>query len=339
MFKEKDGVITSAHGSGGLQTFELINAFRKWGLENRLLSQMEDSTVLPGEGLVVTTDSYTVYPLFFPGGDIGKLAACGTINDLAVRGARPLYFTLSLIIEEGFLIKDLEKIIRSFVDVCSSEGILVVAGDTKVIPKKVEDEDSFIFVSVTGIGSMEGRDPYGVRNIKGEEVIIVSRDIGRHGACIALAREDIETEDKIESDCASLYGVISDLYPISGIRCIRDCTRGGLATVLCEWAQSSKCGIQINEEDIPISQEVRSVCEIFGFDPLYMACEGTFVLAVCEDKTSLILERLRRHPLTSDAAIIGRFTKEHPSKVVLNTAIGGSRIVDMLVGDMLPRIC
>jgi hydrogenase expression/formation protein HypE len=329
------------HGSGGKLSHDLIrNIFVKY-FNNDILTQQTDSAILDfNEGnLAFTTDSYVVDPVFFPGGDIGKLSVCGTINDLAVSGAKPLYLSSSFIIEEGFFLKDLEIIVKSMANEAKKAGLSIVAGDTKVVDRGKCDK---IFINTTGVGSL---DPERKKISTGDEIqigdkIIVNGTIGDHGIAILAARESLSFKLNLESDCVSLHNLISEVLTVSsGIRFMRDPTRGGLATVLSELVENKAYGIDIEESSIPVKESVKGTCEIFGFDPLYMANEGKVVMVVGNSETKKILDVLRQNPLGKESAIIGEIVESHPGQVALQTEVGGKRIVDMLVGEQLPRIC
>ena len=329
------------HGSGGKMTHDLIsNLFVKY-FSNDILGQQTDSAILSmDKGLLAfTTDSYVVDPIFFPGGNIGKLAVCGTVNDLSVSGAKPMYITCSFIIEEGFSLKDLEAIVKAMADEAKTAGVKIVTGDTKVVDKGKCDK---IFINTAGIGLLnENRRNISFgKDLKAGNKIIVNGNIGDHGTAILCARNSIEYSNSVLSDCASLNGIISRVLTISdNIKFMRDATRGGLATVLCELAEKHDTGIEIIEEAIPMQESVRGLCEIFGFDAMYMANEGKVVMVVGKDDAKKILDTLQNDKFGKDASIIGEVTESNKGLVILKTAIGGSRIVDMLAGEQLPRIC
>lgn len=335
-----EDVITLAEGSGGLLTHRLVEALLRSGLSNPILEEGEDAAYLKELGIALTVDSFTVSPPFFPGGDIGKLAACGTINDLACRGARPLYFAYALLVEEGFPREQLMSIAGSFSKVCSEHGILVAAGDTKVLPSKGTGEERDVFVSVCGLGKVEGAKPLGVRAVEEGDLIVLTGDVGRHGAAVGALRFGGSLLNAPESDCAPLWRLMERAMEVGGVRAARDCTRGGLATVLCEWALRARgLGVEVWEERIAVSDEVQAFCDAMGFDPLYMACEGRMVLAVEPRKAEELLSAVREDPEGMGATVIGRFVAEHPRRAVLRTSYGGMRVLDMLPYEMLPRIC
>jgi len=334
---EQDRILL-AHGSGGKMAHELIARSFIRELSNPLLAKMDDSAVVPFSGkLAFTTDSYVVSPIFFPGGDIGRLAVCGTVNDLAMSGARPLYLSLAFIIEEGFPYDDLAKIVASVKGAAREAGVQIVTGDTKVVHRGSADK---LFINTSGIGMI----PQGV-NISGSnarpgDVVILSGTIGDHGIAVLSKREGLSFSTKLKSDCAPLGGLVADMLKASrNINCMRDPTRGGLATTLNEIAQQSNVGIRIDEEAIPVREEVMAACEMLGLDPLYIANEGKLIAVVPPADARAVLKAMKKHPYGKNAAIIGKVTDEKPGRVVINTRIGSSRIVDMLTGDPLPRIC
>lgn len=336
----KNDTILLGHGSGGKLTNELISGlFMKYfGTKD---SFPTDSAVLkiPSENIAYTTDSYVVDPIFFPGGNIGKLAVCGTVNDLAVAGAKPLFITSSYIIEEGFSFEKLEMIVKSMAEEAQKAGVKIVAGDTKVVNKGKCDK---VFINTSGIGELPEKNrhiSFGSR-IKPGDKIIINGNVGDHGITIIGARENIDFSNGLKSDCASLNSLIAaTLENSDGVKFMRDATRGGVATVLCELIENRNYGIEIDEEKISVSEEVFGLCETFGFDPLYIANEGKVLMVVDAADAEKIVEIMRQHECGKNACIIGAITEKHPSKVVLNTEVGGSRIIDMLAGEQLPRIC
>jgi hydrogenase expression/formation protein HypE len=332
--------ILLAHGSGGKLMHDLISKSFISTLGNPILDKQDDSAVFEisdDKRLAFTTDSYVVSPIFFPGGDIGKLAICGTVNDLAMSGATPLYLSLSFIIEEGLLVSDLEKIVDSINKTTAEAGIKIVAGDTKVVDKGSADK---LFINTSGVGIV----PPGV-NISGANArpgnkIIVSGTLGDHGITIMSQREGLEFSSVLQSDCAPLNTLVAEMLTVSGqINCLRDPTRGGLASSLNEIAEQSGVGIEIQEDCIPVRDEVRSACELLGFDPLNVANEGKLVAIVEEDVAENILARMKKQPYGEKAAIIGQVCNQHPGRVVIKTPYGSSRILDMMSGELLPRIC
>jgi hydrogenase expression/formation protein HypE len=330
--------ILLAHGSGGKLAHELIERGFLKALRNPLLAKLDDSAVFDFSGrLAFTTDSYVVSPIFFPGGDIGKLAVCGTVNDLATSGAKPLYLSLSFILEEGFVQSELERIVDSIHRAAQEAGVEIVTGDTKVVPRGAADK---LFINTAGVGVIpEGVDISGSRAQPGDKVLL-SGAIGDHGIAVLSKREGLGFSTRLESDCAPLGGMVAEMLDASrDIHCLRDPTRGGLATTLNELAAQSKVSIRIEEEKIPVREEVLAACEMLGFDPLYVANEGKMVAVVAAGDADKVLEAMRGNRYGKEAAIIGEVGAEHPGRVVMKTCLGASRIVDMLVGDILPRIC
>jgi len=326
--------ITLAHGNGGEENNELIKKIFYKHFENEILSKSEDAAVIEDGKLAFTTDSFTVSPLFFPGGDIGKLAVCGTCNDLAMMGAKPKYMTCSVIIEEGFSTRELEKIVKSMKTELEINGAMVVSGDTKVVPRGAVDK---IFINTTGIGQIEHKGITAL-GLKEGMSILVSRDVGAHGATIFAAREGIELASTLQTDCASLYPQIKALMDASiNIIALRDATRGGVAAVLNEWAKSSDICVEVNEESIPVQEEVRGICEMLGFEAVDLANEGTFVLCVNQEDESKALNILQQTHTTS--AIIATVSEQYKGRVILNSTWGTKRFLDLPTGELLPRIC
>ena len=337
----KENKILLSHGNGGRLMQELIADLFLKNFGNKKLEDQSDSAILSIDSpeIAFTTDSFVIDPLFFPGGNIGKLAVCGTINDLSVSGAEPLYLSVSLIIEEGFPIKELEVIVKSLAEEARKAKVEIVTGDTKVVNKGKCDK---LFINTAGIGrvrpekNMTGR----TQNIKPGDVIIVNGTIGDHGMAVMNARESFNFKTPVESDCACLDQLIREvLEQTSSVRFMRDATRGGVATVLNELTAKIPYGIEIEEDTIPVSRGVKAMCELLGFDPLYIANEGKVVLVVPEKESALVLEIMRKNILGRESSLIGRVVQDHPGKVVLKTATGGKRIIDVLTGDQLPRIC
>lgn len=328
--------ITLAHGNGGEENNQLIEGIFYKHLKNEYLEKSEDASLIEDGKLCFTTDSFTISPLFFSGGDIGKLSVCGTCNDLAMMGARPKYMTLAMMIEEGFEVKSLEKIVRSIKKELQKSGAVVVAGDTKVVPRGSVDK---LFINTSGVGVVE-LGGISSSNLKEGDVIVVSRDIGRHGATIYANREGIDIQSDLQSDCASLWPMVEAIKD-AGIKPkeMRDATRGGLAAVLNEWAKASDVCIEVEEDKIPICDEVNGICELLGFEPAALANEGTFVLVLDEKDVSKTLEILKSFEGNEMAALIGRVTSEHKQKVVLKSEWGTKRFLDMPTGELLPRIC
>ena len=331
--------ITMSHGSGGKATRTLVEAVFLDAFSNPLLEPMEDAAQLHlnGSRVALTTDSYVVSPLFFPGGNIGDLAVNGTVNDLAVSGATPLYLSAGFILEEGFPVADLTRIVASMEAAARVAGVQVVTGDTKVVQKGKADG---CYINTAGIGVVEHEVSLGVVNAQPGDAVIVSGPIGDHGVTIMLARGELDIEADITSDTAALNGLIADLLSATGgVRALRDATRGGVATILNEVAAAAGVGVLVNEDAIPVTPVVRGASELLGIDPMYVACEGRMVVVVDGSEADAALAALRAHPLGADAAIIGEITADPPGIVLLKTAFGGTRIVDLLVGDPLPRIC
>ncbi|TGE34147.1 hydrogenase expression/formation protein HypE [Desulfosporosinus sp. Sb-LF] len=324
-----------AHGSGGRLSHELIRTLFQRYLGNDYLDQMSDATALPGrEHIAVTTDSFVVSPLFFRGGNIGKLAVCGTVNDLAVSGAVPQFLTLALILEEGFPIEELERIIKSVAVTAAEAGIMIVCGDTKVVERGSADK---IFINTTGIGYITDRS-VGPEQIRPGDEILITGTIGDHGIAILSEREGLEFQTPVMSDCAPLNGLIDAFY-VSGVRCMRDPTRGGVATTLNELAQQAGVSMLLKEECFPLSPSVGGACEMLGLDPLYLANEGKALVIVAPEVAEEVLLTMKAHPLGFHAARIGRVQRGKAGLVLLETPLGGKRIVGMLEGEHLPRIC
>ncbi len=331
--------ITMSHGAGGKATQTLIEAIFLDEFRNPQLEPLEDAAQLQVNGtrLALTTDSYVVSPLFFPGGNIGDLAVNGTVNDLAVSGATPLFLSAGFILEEGFGVADLSRIVRSMREAADAAGVHVVTGDTKVVEKGKADG---CYINTAGVGAVEHGLSLGVANAQPTDVIIVSGPIGDHGVTIMLARGELDIEADLTSDTAPLNGLVAGLLSATpGVRALRDATRGGVATILNEIAKAANVGVLVNESDIPVRPEVRGAAELLGIDPMYVACEGRLVAVVRRDQADQSLAALRAHPLGEQAAVIGQVTADPPGVVQLKTAFGGTRIVDLLVGDPLPRIC
>lgn len=331
--------VVLAHGGGGKMTHQLISNMFLPLLKNEYLGQEHDGVVLPTseKNIAFTSDSHVIQPLFYPGGDIGYLAVYGTVNDLAMCGARPLYLSLSFIIEEGFAMKNLWLICQSIQKAAVKAGVKIVTGDTKVINRTKGEE---LYINTSGIGIVEHNLDIQPRSIKAGDVIIVNGDLGRHGIAVLANREGLEFETELESDCAPLNGLVSSLLEAQiPIHCLRDLTRGGLVSALVEIAKTAQAHITIFENNIPIRQEVIGACEILGFDPLYVANEGKFICFVPPEYGDLTVETLKNNPLGKDAAIIGRVAKGKSGLVVAQNEYGGSRILDMFSGEQLPRIC
>jgi len=330
--------ILMAHGSGGKLAHELVEKGFVPALSNAILDKLDDSAVFDVSGkLAFTTDSYVVNPIFFPGGDIGKLAVCGTVNDLSTAGAVPLYLSLAFIVEEGLPRDDLVRVVSSVQAAAREAEVQVVTGDTKVVNRGGADK---LFVNTAGIGIIpEGVEISGSKARPGDKVI-VSGTIGDHGIAVMSQREGLGFSTELRSDCAPLNKLVAEMIEVSSqIHCLRDPTRGGLATTLNELAAQSKVGIRIEEDAIPVREEVLGACEMLGLDPLYVANEGKLVAVVAAEDAEAVLDRMRRSRYGSDATIVGEVRQENPGRVVMRTRLGASRIVDMLVGDPLPRIC
>lgn len=331
--------ITLDHGSGGRASHELVEKVFMPRFQNSILNDLNDSAVfeLNGAKLAFTTDSYVVDPLFFPGGDIGSLAVCGTVNDLAMRGARPLYLSAGFIIEEGFPIKDLEQIVVSMEKAGREAGISVVTGDTKVVPRGAADK---IFINTAGIGLIpEGVDIAG-QNARPGDVVILSGTIGDHGLTILSKREGLAFDSPLKSDVAPLNHLVREVLDSgASIHCLRDPTRGGLGTTLNEIASQARVGIEIREEAVPIRESVVAAAEILGLDPFYIANEGKLIAVLPQAQAESVLKTMRKNSYGREAALIGEVKADNPGKVVLKTTIGGKRLMDMLTGEQLPRIC
>lgn len=337
MFKDK--IIQLSHGDGGIKTGELINNLLLKYLGNETLNKLEDSAVLNCryKKLAFTTDSFVVDPIFFPGGDIGKLSICGTINDLATTGCTPIALSLGIILEEGFLVQDLEKILLSIKNVLNETNLKIVTGDTKVVNKNSADK---IFINTSGIGIINHDIELSPRNIKVGDRILINGTIGDHGISILSCRKEFNFKSNIISDCAPLASLISDmLNASSNIHALRDPTRGGLATILIELAKSSKTNINIYQNKIPIKRETRGICEFLGLDPLYIANEGKIVAFVEKNDAEKVLEVMRKNKYGKDSQIIGEVTQKGEGFVIYNTELGTKRILDLYYSEQLPRIC
>jgi len=330
--------ILLAHGSGGKMGHDLVCESLVQRLSNPTLDRMDDSAILELTGpIAFTTDSYVVSPIFFPGGDIGRLAVCGTVNDLAMSGSSPLCLGLSLIIEEGLPFEDLDKVITSVQKAATEAGVKVVTGDTKVVNQGTADK---LFINTSGLGVIpSGVDISGANAVPGDKVII-SGTIGDHGMAIMSQREGLRFSIPIESDCAPLNSLVAAMLAASPcIHSLRDPTRGGLATTLNEIAKQSSVGINIVEELIPVNEAVRTACEVLGFDPLYVANEGKLLAIVAPGDAEAVLHTMKKNAYGGSSVIIGEVVGQHPGRVNMKTLLGASRIVDMLSGELLPRIC
>jgi hydrogenase expression/formation protein HypE len=331
--------IVLGHGSGGKLSAQLIERLFLPAFSNPLLDKLDDQAVLEvnGSRLAFTTDAFVVTPLFFPGGDIGRLAVNGTINDLAMSGARPLYLAAAFILEEGLSTEELRRVVHSMSEAAKHAGVQLVAGDTKVVNRGKGDK---VFVSTTGIGLLEKPVNISADRARPGDKVILSGYIGDHGMAILSQRENLEFEGTIESDCAALHGLVDEMLQVTlDLHCLRDPTRGGVATVLNEIAARSNVGVHLRETEIPVRDTVRGACEILGLDPLYVANEGKLVAIVPDESSEAVVERMHQHPLGRDARVIGEVVAEHPGMVLMQTEIGGTRVLDTLFGEQLPRIC
>lgn len=346
--KIRDGIhvakVSLAHGGGGKAMRDLIDDVFVSAFDNPALIPLEDQArfsladlALLGDRLAFTTDSFVIDPLEFPGGDIGKLAVCGTVNDLAVGGAKPLYLSCSVIVEEGVEVSLLRSIAHSMAEAAEAAGVAIVTGDTKVVNRGACDK---LFINTAGIGVIRPAIDLGAHRAEAGDAILVNGLLGDHGAAILAARGDLKFETSIESDCAALNSLVETLIgACPQVKFMRDATRGGLATVLNEIAEASSVGIEIEEHRTPVRDEVKGFCEILGLDPLYLANEGKIVAVVPGAAAERARAALATHPLGEDSAIIGHVTQSPAGRVVMRTQFGGKRIVDMLVGEQLPRIC
>ena len=339
-----DARITLAHGGGGKAMRDLIDDVFVRLFDNPSLDVLEDQARFEladlaehGDRLAFTTDSFVVDPLEFPGGDIGKLAICGTVNDLAVGGAQPLYLTCSVILEEGLEVDLLRRVVESMAATAGEAGVHIVTGDTKVVSKGACDK---LFINTTGIGVIRAEHRLSGASCRPGDAVLVNGVLGDHGAAILNARGDMALSTPIESDCAALHDIILALLEaVPDTRFLRDATRGGLATVTNEIAEAAGAGVELVESGTPIREEVKGFCEILGLDPLYLANEGKFVAVVPAESEQTALETLQAHPLGREASVVGRIVDDQPGRVIMKTVFGGHRIVDMLVGEQLPRIC
>jgi hydrogenase expression/formation protein HypE len=333
--------ILLSHGNGGRMMHDLIEQLFLRYFSNPILDEQTDAAILPADSpeIAFTTDSFVIDPVFFPGGNIGKLAVCGTVNDLAVSGADPRYLSVSMIIEEGFPMMDLEMIVKSLAEEARHAGVSIVTGDTKVVNRGKCDK---IFINTAGIGSVRNKNRLVSKalDIRPGDIIIINGTIGDHGMAVMSARESFNFKTPVVSDCASLNHLIREvLDQSSSVKCMRDPTRGGIATVLNELATKTGLGIEIDETAMPVTKGVTAMCELFGFDPLHIANEGKVLIVADQAGEEHILEIMKKNYLGRLSAVIGRFAEDHPGKVVLKTETGGRRIIDSLTGDPLPRIC
>lgn len=330
--------ILLAHGSGSKLSHDLIDRILTPPIDNPILARMDDSAVFQlGGKLAFTTDSYVVNPIFFPGGDIGRLAVCGTVNDLSMSGANPLYLSLALIIEEGLELDELRRVIESVRDTAAEAGVQIVTGDTKVVNRGKADR---LFINTAGIGLVDESLDISGANARPGDKIILSGSIGEHGVAVMSRREGLHFKVPVDSDCAPLNRLVSDMLAVSrNIHSLRDPTRGGLASTLNEFAHQSGTGMVIEEEKIPLHEGVRGVCELLGLDPLYIANEGKLVAIVDPADAEKVLAAMKKNRYAGQAAIIGQVTAEHRGRVLMKTRIGASRIIDLPAGEILPRIC
>lgn len=331
-----DEIITLDYGSGGKKTSRLIENIIVPAFSNPALNALGDGAVLPGAGeIAFSTDSFVVDPIFFPGGDIGKLSVCGTVNDLAMCGAEPKYLSCAFIIEEGLESEELKKIVESIRDAARSAGVQIVTGDTKVVERGRGDK---IYINTAGIGVMKypGLSP---KNIRPGDKVIVSGTVGDHGTAVMLARNGM-MQGELKSDCAALNGLADAILSLGAqVRVLRDPTRGGVATTLNEFTEGTALSIELEEEQIPVRPQVRAACDMLGLEPLYCANEGKLLAVVAPEDTERVLARMRELPEGADAAVIGTVSDRHPGRVVMKTAFGGTRILQKLAGAQLPRIC
>jgi len=328
-----------AHGGGGKLSHQMIQKIFVSQFKNNLLDPLHDGAMLTigGTRCAFSTDSYVINPIFFPGGDIGSLAVNGTVNDLAMCGARPLFLSSAFIIEEGLPMKDLWRVVLSMKQAAETAGVQLVTGDTKVVDRGKGDK---LFINTSGIGIIPDGVQINPKHAQPGDKIILSGLIAEHGIAIMSVREGLEFETQIESDCAPLNDLVETMLAASKeIHVLRDPTRGGVASVLNEIAESAQVGISIREEQIPVSEQVLGACEILGFDPLYVANEGKLIAFVSAEAADTVLKVMRTHPLGKNAMLIGEVVANHPGTVIMKTRIGGSRVVDMLSGEQLPRIC
>jgi hydrogenase expression/formation protein HypE len=335
----RDERITLVHGAGGKATRDLVEALFLEELDNPLLEPLGDSAILEGVSgkLAFTTDAHVVQPLFFPGGDIGSLAVNGTVNDIAVAGARPLALSAAFVLEEGLPMADLRRVVASMAEAAREAGVVVAAGDTKVVERGRGDG---LTVTTAAIGLVDDRVALGAERVRSGDKVIVSGSLGDHGMAVMIARGNLELEVEIASDSASVFPLAESLFALGeDLRWLRDPTRGGLATTLNELTEASGLCVVLDEKALPVREQVAAACEILGLDPLYVANEGKLIAVVAPARAEEALALLHAHPLGAEAAIVGEVEPEPQGLVLLQTAFGGSRVVDMLTGDPLPRIC
>jgi len=340
-FHLRDERITLSHGSGGKATHNLIEGVFAPAFSNPLLDRMDDAATFAAEGgplMAFTTDTYVVSPLFFPGGDIGKLAVHGTVNDLSMSGAQPLYISAGFILEEGFSIAELRRIVQSMAEAAREAGVAIVTGDTKVVSRGKADG---VFINTAGVGLVQAHWPIGQANAQPWDKVLLNGPVGDHGIAVMLAREALDLETDVQSDTAPLNGLVAALIDAAGpaVHCLKDPTRGGVATSLNEIAMASEISIALDEQVIPVHPGVRGACEILGLDPLTIANEGKLLAIVGPERAESALEAMRSHPLGRESVIIGEVRAEPQGMVFLRTDIGGTRVLDMLGVDPLPRIC
>ncbi|HXH48152.1 MAG TPA: hydrogenase expression/formation protein HypE [Terriglobia bacterium] len=331
--------IVLGHGSGGKLTQDLVEKLFLANFSNEYLAQLDDQAVLEvnGSRLAFTTDSFVVTPIFFPGGDIGRLAVNGTVNDLAMSGATPRFIAAAFILEEGLASDDLVRVVDSMRQAAQDAGVLLVTGDTKVVNRGKGDQ---VFITTTGLGILERPVKISADQAQPGDRILLSGAIGDHGMAIMSRREGLEFEGPIESDTAALHTLVQAMLDVSTqVHCLRDPTRGGVATVLNEIAARSQVGMELDARSFPVRESVKGACEILGLDPLYVANEGKLVAVVAPEVADAMLERMRSHPLGREACCIGQVVAAHPRRVLLRTEIGGTRVLDVMMGEALPRIC
>ena len=340
----RGNTITLSHGSGGKAMRDLIDDVFLGAFDNPVLAPLEDQARFAlgelargGDRLAFTTDSYVIDPLFFPGGDIGELAVNGTVNDLAVSGARPLYLSCAMILEEGFPVDDLRRIATSMRRASDAAGVVIATGDTKVVHRGAADK---LFINTSGLGVIPAGVQVAAQRARPGDKVLVNGYIGDHGVAVLAARDDLALDVPIESDTQPLHGLVAALLEACpGVHCLRDATRGGIATVLNEFAEAAGVCVTLDEPALPVREAVRGVSEILGLDPLYFANEGKLVAIVPGEQAETALAAMRAHPAGADAAIVGEVTDSPEGSVIMHTGFGGERIVDMLVGEQLPRIC
>ncbi len=331
-------IITLGHGGGGRLMHELIVDELLAASDVMTERDLEDAALIDNGRLAISTDGFTVQPIFFPGGDIGKLAACGTINDLAMRGARPRWLSVAMIIQEGFLLEDLRRIVRSIREACAADGAHVVTGDTKVVGRSAADG---IFITTTGVGERFAEPAPGVTAARPGDRVLVSGTLGDHGVCILAAREELSLAQTVESDCASLLPLVEAVITAGagGVRTLRDMTRGGMSAVVNEVALASEVSMEIEEDAVPVRPEVRGACELLGMSPLEIANEGKLLAIVAPEAAEDVLAAMRAHPLGRNAALVGEVGDGPAGRVAARTALGTLRLIDLPAGELLPRIC